>query len=41
MYLSLIHIYDLTGGLPAKIEALHKQYEYCRDKLLTFKELEA
>ena len=29
---------DLTSGLPAEIEARHKQYEYYRDKLLTFKE---
>ena len=28
-------------GLPAEIEARHKQYEYYRDKLLSFKELEA
>lgn len=32
---------DLTSGLPAEIEARRKQYEYYRDKLLTFKELEA
>ena len=30
---------DLTIGLPAEIEARRKQYEYYRDKLLTFKEL--
>ena len=30
---------DLTSGLPAEIEARQKQYEYCRDKLLSFKEL--
>lgn len=29
---------DLTAGLPAEIEARRKQYEYYRDKLLTFKE---
>lgn len=29
---------DLTSGLPAEIEARQKQYEYYRDKLLTFKE---
>ena len=29
---------DLTVGLPAEIEARHKQYEYYRDKLLTFEE---
>lgn len=32
---------DLKEGLPAEIEARQKQYEYYRDKLLTFKELEA
>ena len=30
---------DLTSGLPAEIEARQKQYEYYRDKLLNFKEL--
>ena len=30
---------DLTSGLPAEIEARQKQYEYYRDKLLTFKEV--
>ena len=30
---------DLTSGLPAEIEARQKQYEYYRDKLLSFKEL--
>ena len=29
---------DLSSGLPAEIEARQKQYEYYRDKLLTFKE---
>lgn len=29
---------DLTSGLPAEIEARQKQYEYYRDKLLTFGE---
>ena len=29
---------DLTNGLPAEIEARQKQYEYYRDKLLSFKE---
>ena len=29
---------DLNIGLPAEIEARQKQYEYYRDKLLTFKE---
>ncbi len=28
---------DLSQGLPAEIEARKKQYEYYRDKLLTFK----
>lgn len=31
---------DLSSGLPAEIAARQKQYEYYRDKLLTFKELE-
>ncbi len=30
---------DITSGLPAEIEARRKQYEYYRDKLLTFKEV--
>lgn len=30
---------DISDGLPAEIEARQKQYEYYRDKLLTFKEL--
>lgn len=30
---------DITSGLPAEIEARQKQYEYYRDKLLSFKEL--
>lgn len=30
---------DLTSGLPAEIEARRKQYEYYRDKLLTFQPL--
>lgn len=29
---------DIFSGLPAEIEARTKQYEYYRDKLLTFKE---
>ena len=32
---------DLTAGLPAEIEARRKQYEYYRDKLLSFKGLDA
>ena len=32
---------DLTSGLPAEIEARQRQYEYYRDKLLTFKEVAA
>lgn len=32
---------NLTSGLPAEIEARKKQYEYYRDKLLTFKEKSA
>lgn len=31
---------EITQGLPAEIEARQKQYEYYRDKLLTFKEIE-
>ena len=31
---------DLTSGLPAEIAARQKQYEYYRDKLLTFQEKE-
>ena len=30
---------DLSVGLPAEIKARQKQYEYYRDKLLSFKEL--
>lgn len=30
---------NLTNDLPAEIEARRKQYEYYRDKLLTFKEV--
>ena len=30
---------DLSSGLPAEIASRQKQYEYYRDKLLTFKEL--
>ncbi len=30
---------DINEGLPAEIEARQKQYEYYRDKLLTFKEV--
>ncbi len=29
---------DVTSGLPAEIKARRKQYEYYRNKLLTFKE---
>ena len=32
---------DISAGLPAEIEARQKQYEYYRDKLLTFKEVKA
>ena len=31
---------DISVGLPAELNARHKQYEYYRDKLLTFKPLE-
>lgn len=37
-YDSLVN--DIKTGLPAEIEARQNQYEYYRDKLLTFKELE-
>jgi type I restriction enzyme S subunit len=30
---------DLTSGIPAEIEARQKQYEYYRDKLLSFNEM--
>ena len=30
---------DISEGLPAELEARRKQYEYYRDKLLTFKEI--
>ena len=30
---------DIASGLPAEIQARQKQYEYYRDKLLSFKEL--
>ena len=33
--------YDLTAGLPAEIEKRRQQYEFYRDKLLTFKRKEA
>ena len=35
------HCSDIKVGLPAEISARTKQYEYYRDKLLEFKELEA
>ena len=31
---------DISEGLPAEIDARQRQYEYYRDKLLTFKEKE-
>ena len=31
---------DITTGLPAEINARRQQYEYYRNKLLTFKELD-
>ena len=31
---------NITEGLPAEIEARQKQYEYYRDKLMSFKEVE-
>jgi type I restriction enzyme S subunit len=33
--------FNLSKGLPAEIEARRKQYEYYRNKLLTFKELKS
>lgn len=30
---------DITEGLPAEIKARQQQYEYYRDKLLSFKEI--
>ena len=30
---------DISNGLPAEIDARQKQYEYYRDKLLSFKQL--
>ena len=30
---------DFSSGIPAEIASRQKQYEYYRDKLLTFKEL--
>ena len=30
---------DISKGLPAEIESRQKQYEYYRDKLLSFKEI--
>ena len=32
---------DISSGLPAEIEARTKQYEFYRDKLLSFKRKEA
>ncbi len=32
---------DLTQGLPAEMEKRRQQYEFYRDKLLTFKRKEA
>ena len=32
---------DISEGLPAEIEARKKQYEYYRDKLLTFKNIDS
>lgn len=34
------YCHDIQSGLPSEIEARQKQYEYYRDKLLTFKKLE-
>ena len=35
---TVVCINDLSSGLPAEIEARKKQYEYYRDKLLSFSE---
>ena len=32
---------DITSGIPAEISARRKQYEYYRDKLLTFKQIDS
>lgn len=32
-------VHDISIGLPAELAARRKQYEHCRDRLLTFKEL--
>ena len=32
-------INDITVGIPAEIELRRKQYEYYRNKLLTFEEI--
>ncbi len=32
---------DLTSGIPAEIEARNRQYEYYRDKLLSFEEIQS
>jgi type I restriction enzyme S subunit len=32
---------SIENGIPAEINARRQQYEYYRDKLLTFKELKA
>lgn len=34
-------VHDINEGLPAEIDARKKQYEYYRNKLLTFKEVNA
>lgn len=35
------YMFDISGGLTGEISARHKQYEYYRDQLLTFKRKEA
>ena len=37
---SISSLIDKNNGLPAEIERRQKQYEYYRDKLLSFKEVE-
>ncbi|GAA7266794.1 hypothetical protein Kyoto98A_14750 [Helicobacter pylori] len=37
----LDQFFDLLAGIPAEIEVRKKQYEYYREKLLSFKPLKA
>ena len=36
-----VMVSDLSAGLPAELVARRKQYEYYRDRLLTFEEASA